>query len=129
MKKFLDKNSGYFYFVFRVVVGLLFLLHGVQKVPGLFNGTTSLFSLIGLAGVIELIGGAMIILGLFVRYVALVSAIEMLVAYFKVHLPGGINPLVNKGEAALLFFAAFLVIMAFGPGKFALSKLIKKQPK
>lgn len=129
IKKFLDKKSDYFYFVFRVVIGLLFLLHGIQKTPNVMNGSVSLFSLIGIAAVIEVIGGVMIIVGLLTRYVALVAAVEMLVAYFKVHFPGGINPLVNKGEAALLFFAAFLVIMAFGPKKFALDYLMKKQSK
>jgi len=129
IKKFLDKKSDYFYFVFRVIIGLLFLLHGIQKTPGIMNGSTSLFSLIGIAALIEVVGGIMIIVGLLTRYVALVAAVEMLVAYFKVHFPGGINPLVNKGEAALLFFVAFLVIMAFGPKKFALDYLIKKQSK
>ncbi len=125
MKGFLEDKGDYFYFVFRVIVGLLFLLHGVQKMPGIFNGTTSLFSLMGLAGIIELVGGAFLVIGLLTRYVALISAVEMLVAYFMVHFPNGLSPLENKGELALLYFAAFLVMMTFGSKKWALDEMMK----
>jgi putative oxidoreductase len=125
MKDFLENKKDYFYFVFRVVVGLLFLLHGLQKIPGIFNGATSIFSLIGLAGIIETVGGAFLVIGLLTRYVALISAVEMLVAYFMAHFPNGLSPLANKGESALLYFAAFLVMMAFGSKKWALDKMMK----
>lgn len=117
---FLEKNKDYLYVVFRVLVGLLFLMHGLQKIPGILDGSLSLFSLFGLAGIIEVVGGALLIVGLLTKYVALVTAVEMLVAYFMVHVPGGLNPLANKGEPALLFFAAFLVLLAYGPGKYSL---------
>lgn len=126
MKNFLEKHSDYLYLVFRVVVGLVFLLHGVQKASGIMTGKIALASLFGAAGVIETIGGILLILGLFTNYVALITAVEMLVAYVKAHLPGGLNPLVNKGEPALLFFAAFLVLMAYGAGKFSLDHWMKK---
>lgn len=126
VKNFLEKNSDYFYFVFRVLIGLLFLLHGIQKIPGIIGGKTSILSLMGLAGIIEVIGGAMLILGIFTTYVAMITAVEMLVAYFKIHAPNGISPLVNKGEPSLLFFAAFLVLIAFGSRKWALDNIIKK---
>ena len=121
VKKFLEKNSGYFYVLFRVIIGLVFLLHGVMKIPML-----SSFGLMTLAGVIELVGGALLILGLFVRPVALVAAIEMVFAYFMAHAGNGWNPLVNKGEPAVLFFAAFLVLIAYGHGKCALANLKRK---
>ena len=110
-------NKDYFYFVFRVFVGLLFLQHGLQKIFGMFGGvggnTVPLMSLFGAAGLIELIAGIAIALGLFTRLAAVVSAIEMLVAYFMVHAPNGLIPLVNQGELALLYFAAFVAITAF----------------
>ena len=124
MKNFLEKHSEYFYLVFRVIVGALFLLHGVQKLPGILNGSTGL-GLIFFAGIIETVGGALLILGLLTRYVALITAIEMLVAYFTAHFPNGLNPLQNRGEASLLFFAAFLVLLAFGAGKNALDNWLK----
>ncbi len=126
VKKFAEKNSDYFYFVFRVIIGLLFLLHGFMKISMMQQGKLPLMSLMGLAMIIEVIGGAMLILGLFTRYVASISAIEMIVAFFMVHYPKGINPLANGGELAVLFFAAFLVLIAFGSRKFALDNGFKK---
>ncbi len=126
LKGIVQNKADYFYFVFRVIIGVVFILHGTLKLPGIFQGTTSVFSLMGLAGIIEVVGGSMIVLGLLTRYVAVITAIEMLVAYFKVHLPMGLNPLSNKGEAALLFFAAFLVLIAFGSKRWGLDQIIKK---
>jgi len=124
-------NKDYFYFVFRVFVGLLFLQHGLQKLFGMFGGlegnSAELLSLMGLAGSIELLGGLAIALGLFVRLAAFVSALEMLIAYFMIHVPQGLIPFVNQGELALLYVAAFLVIMAFGARRFSLEKAIFKK--
>ena len=122
--KFLEKNSDNFYFVFRVLIGIGFLLHGIMKMPGIFGGTTSVFSLVGLAGIIETVGGAFLIIGLFVRTTAVISAIEMLVAFFYMHVAGKgtLNPLRNGGEAAMLYFAAFLVLAGFGAGKWGIDR-------
>ena len=124
-------NKDYFYFVFRVLVGLLFLQHGLQKIFGMFGGvggnTVPLMSLFGAAGLIELIAGIAITLGLFTRLAAAISAIEMLVAYFMVHASGSLIPLVNQGELALLYFAAFLILTAYGAGKWSLEKVLMKK--
>jgi len=124
-------NKDYFYFVFRVLVGLLFLQHGLQKLFGMFGGlggnSAELFSMMGLAGLIELLGGLGIALGIFARLGALLAALEMIVAYFMVHVPQGLIPFVNQGELALLYVASFLVIMAFGARKFSLEKAILKK--
>ena len=126
-----NKFQEYLYFVFRVVVGLLFLQHGGQKLFGWFGGLggnpAELISLMGLAGVIEFFGGLAIVLGLFTRLTAAIAAIEMIVAYFIAHIPQGQIPLLNQGEPALLFFASFLVLLAYGPGKWSLGKLIFKK--
>ena len=102
-------NSKYqdcFYFIFRILIGVLFLQHGLQKLFGLFGNTpVTLFSLFGLAGVIEFLGGLLIFLGLFTKIAALISGIEMIVAYFYVHFPQGLVPITNKGELALLFLS------------------------
>jgi len=129
MGKFLENNSDNFYFVFRIFVGLLFSQHGAQKLFGLFTARppVELFTLFGLAGVIELFGGLAIALGLFTRLAASVGAMEMVVAYFKVHVPRGPIPIENKGELALLFFATFLILIVHGAKKWGLEKFLFKK--
>jgi len=127
LKKFAEKNSEYFLFVFRVIVGFTFLLHGLMKIPGILNGTTGIINLMFWAGIIEVFGGALIIVGLLTRYVAVITAIEMLYAFVFVHSANGIwNPLANKGEPALLFFAAFLALIALGARKWSVDNYIRK---
>ncbi len=125
MEKFIQKNQEYLYVVFRVIIGLLFLLHGIMKVGGLMGDKIPVVSLIALAGVIELVAGILILVGLVTRYAAIISAVQMLVAYFMVHAKGGLNPLANQGELAVLFFAAFLAIIVHGAGKFSLDHKLK----
>jgi len=125
------------YLAFRLLVGVFFLSHGAQKLFGAFGGVdgnggaVNLFSMFGLAGLIEFIGGLFIFLGLFTSIVALIASLEMLTAYFMVHIPsGGILPLMQQvnGEPAILFFSAFLVLIAFGAGKWSLErKLLGKE--
>jgi putative oxidoreductase len=125
-KKIGEKYRYQFYFLFRVLVGLMFAIHGAQKLFGAFGGSkVDLISLMGLAGIIEFFGGLMILLGLWVSFVAFIGALEMLVAYFMVHSGRGINPLSNGGESALLYFSAFLVLLAFGVGKWGFDKMKK----
>ena len=130
-KNFAEKNYSGFYVVFRILVGLLFLQHGAQKLFGAFGGlggnAVPLISLMGLAGIIEFFGGLFIVLGLLTRYVAAIAAIEMLVAYFMAHIPQGIIPILNQGEPALLFFASSLILISQGSKKFALDNLFKKK--
>ena len=121
-------NKDYAYFIFRVLVGLLFLQHGLQKLLGMFGGKSAeLFSIMGLAGIIEFLAGISIALGLFARFGAFFAALQMAVAYFMAHAPKGLIPMLNMGELALLYFAAFLAIMAFGAGKWSLEKAIFKK--
>ena len=129
-EKFFEKyfNTDYLYFIFRAFIGLLFMQHGLQKIFGMFGGNAvPLMGLFGAAGLIELIAGFAIAFGVFTRLAAFISAIEMLVAYFMAHAPGGLIPIVNKGELALLYFAAFLVLMKTGAGKWSAEKAILKK--
>jgi len=126
--KALSGTADYFYFVFRVFIGLLFFQHGAQKLFGWFGGEAAeLFSLMGVAGLIEFFGGLLIAIGLLTQIVALVGIIEMAVAYLMVHFPQGIVPIMNGGELALLYFAAFLVIFVYGARKFGVDNLIFKK--
>ena len=126
-------NTDCLYFTFRVFIGLLFLQHGLQKLFGAFGGVAGngqpvqLFSLFGLAGLIEFIAGLAIAFGLFTRLAAFISAIEMLVAYFMVHAKASLIPLVNQGELALLYFAAFLPLMMYGAKKWGIENAILKK--
>ena len=127
---FLSKQKVYLYLVFRVVIGYLFFQHGAQKLFGWFGskGTVELMSLMGLAGVLELLVGLALLLGLFSRLAALGGVAVMLGALFKVHLPQALNPALNGGELAVLYLASFLVLLAHGNGIWSLEKyLLKKE--
>jgi putative oxidoreductase len=113
----------------RFVIGFTFWLHGPQKVFGAFGGLGGfhppLGSMLGIGGVIELIGGALIILGLFTRPVAFVMAGEMAVAYFEAHAPRGFWPISNGGELAVVYCFFFLWLSAAGPGPLSLDRLLR----
>ena len=127
VKEFLHNNSGKFYFVFRVVVGLMFLQHGAQKLFGMFGGNqVELISLMGLAGSIEFFGGLLIAVGLFTRVAALLGILDMSGAWILVHIPQGLIPILNGGELALMFLASFLLILAYGTGRWGLDCYFKK---
>ena len=110
--------------VMRVAAALLFLQHGTAKlfafphVP-MFDGL-QLMSLMGLAGILELVGGVALALGLFTRPVAFLLSGEMAVAYFMAHAPRGFFPILNGGELAALYCFVFLFIAAAGPGPWSL---------
>jgi putative oxidoreductase len=75
-----------------------------------------LFSLIGLAGVLEIVGGTLLVIGLFSRLAAFILSGEMAIAYFMAHAPQNFHPILNQGESAILFCFVFLYIAAAGPG-------------
>ncbi len=119
LQKYAEKYKDTLYFVFRVLVGGVFFIHGAQKLFGWLGGqkVPELMSLMGAAGLVELFGGLLVVLGLFTRLAALISAVQMAAAYFMVHFSNGWNPVLNKGELALLYFAAFMVLLAYGNQK------------
>lgn len=129
LDKLIGKYSDYLYFIFRVFVGLLFFQHGAQKLLGWFTERppAELFSLIGLAGIIEFAGGLAIALGLFTRLVALISATQMLFAYFMAHISRGLIPIENKGELALLYFVTFLILTVYGAKKWSIENFLLKK--
>jgi putative oxidoreductase len=109
----------------RIVTGLLFLEHATSKflafpVPFAVH---PLPPLLMAAGVIELVAGVLVTLGLFTRIAAFIASGEMAVGYFMMHFPQGFWPLVNKGEAAILFCFVFLYLAAAGPGAWSVDRL------
>jgi len=110
----------------RIVAGFLFMQHGGQKLFGWMseNPPVELASLMGLAGVLEFLGGILIMLGLLTRPVALLLAGEMAVAYLMAHFPQHPLPLLNRGEPAALFCFIFLYLSASGPGPFSVDRAL-----
>lgn len=102
--------------LFRAMFGLMFLAHGVSKFFGLPPFPKPLNPLLMAAGALELVGGALLVIGLFTRPVAFLLSGMMAVAYFMAHAPQGFLPLVNGGEAAILYCFAFLYLAAAGGG-------------
>ncbi len=114
------------YSVMRFVIGLQFATHGAQKLLGIPPGHRVTGPPLAVAsGVIELVCGLLIAFGLLTRIAAFVAAGEMAVAYFMVHAPQGFWPLLNKGEAAVIYCSAFLFIAAFGSGRSSLDHALR----
>jgi putative oxidoreductase len=106
----------------RIVTAILFMEHGGQKLLGFppsDHGTPELLSLLGAAGILELVGGFLVLIGLFTRPVAFVLSGEMAVAYWMVHAPKSIYPALNGGDAAILYCFIFLYLVFAGPGAFS----------
>jgi putative oxidoreductase len=116
--------------VLRIIVGLLFIEHGTSKFfafpSGGETGTVALFSLIGLSGVLELLGGVLLTLGLFTRITAFILSGEMAFAYFIEHAPSSFFPLLNHGEPAVFYCFLFLYVAAAGPGPWSIDRAVRR---
>jgi len=109
--------------VLRIVAGFLFMQHGMQKLfnfPAGGHGPVQLFSLMGLAGILEFGGGLLLIFGLFTRPVAFILSGLMAVAYFMAHAPQAPLPILNQGEPAVLYCFLFLFLAVAGAGEWSL---------
>jgi len=115
--------------VFRIVFGLMFMQHGAQKLFAMFGReqAVALFSQMGLAGVLEFYGGALIVLGLMTRPVAFVLSGEMAWAFFQAHVPRGWVPIMSGGELPVLYCFAFLHMAFRGGGGFSLDGLLARR--
>jgi putative oxidoreductase len=117
--------------ILRIVIAILFMQHGGQKlfaIPGTEQTQPfPLFSLMGVAGTLELSGGLLILLGLFTRPVAFILSGEMATAYFMAHAPLGFWPLLNDGEQSVLFCFVFLYMSVAGGGPWSLDQLRRRQ--
>lgn len=113
--------------VLRIIVAFLFMEHGGEKLfsfPAPFQFHLQAFSLIWFAGVLEVFGGFLILIGLFTRPVAFLLSGEMAIAYFKVHAPHGFWPLLNHGEAAVFYCFVYLYMVAAGGGAWSVDRLL-----
>jgi putative oxidoreductase len=120
----LGRIESQVYALFRIAFGLLFLMHGTQK---FFNwpvaGPGALPAFLKIGGSVELICGFLVLIGFLGGLAAFVASGEMAFAYFMVHAKGGLWPIVNKGELAVLYCFAFLLIAAHGSGIWSVDSL------
>ena len=127
MSLFETKYGDHLYVIFRIAIGALFLMHGLQKLLGLWGmpgGPAAFGTLAWYAGVAEVLIGPALIFGVLTRLASFFGVIEMLVA-FNVHFSmGGWNPVTNQGELALMFMFAFLVTLAYGARKVSLEQAV-----
>lgn len=125
MQKSLARMSPYVYALLRIVAGLAFAQHGAQKLFGALGAKQSaeLMSQMGLAGIIEFVGGLMIAIGLFTSPVAFIASGQMAWAYFQAHAPRGFWPIQNGGELAVLYCFLFLYFCTVGSGKLSVDAI------
>ena len=120
--------AGWTHSLLRIVAGLLFICPGAMKLLGWFGGMPAgvpMTPLLYVAGWIELVGGALILVGLFTRPVAFIASGEMAFAYFMGHFPHGFWPIQNHGEPAVLFCFIYLFLWGNGAGPISLDHLIE----
>ena len=121
-----DRVKLRFHAIYRILLGMFFLQHGLQKLFGVLGGSAQpIFSLIGFAGIVEFVGGLFVMIGLFTRYAAMVNGFLMLGAYVMMHMPNGLLPILNGGELALLYLIAFIPCMIYGAGDWSIEKKIR----
>lgn len=116
--------------ILRIVTAFMFMQHGGQKLfgfPAPQRYEFDLFTLSGVAGVLEIVGGFLILIGLFTRPVAFILSGQMAVAYFIAHAPQAFWPLLNNGELAALFSFIFLYLFVAGGGVWSVDNLRKPQ--
>lgn len=120
------KYASSLYVIFRIGIGLLFFMFGIQKLFGLWNmpgGAAAFGTLVWFAGAAEFLIGLALIVGVLTRLASFFGVIEMIVAYVMGHaMVGGWNPMINQGTPALLFLLAFLVTLGYGAGNASVEK-------
>ena len=127
MREWLDRNEALMLGILRIVSGLIFLEHGSQKFlgfpPGEAAGSGLAFANAGaFAGVVELVAGALLVLGLFTRPAAFIASGTMAVAYWYAHAPQNFFPVNNGGDAAILYCFLFLYFVFAGPGALSMDR-------
>jgi putative oxidoreductase len=128
----LARYTPYALAVLRMVTALIFMAHGTQKLFGFPapppGGLPPVLSLFGIGAILELVGGILILVGLFTRPVAFVLSGEMAVAYWMFHAPRNFYPTLNNGDAAILYCFIFLLLVFTGPGSLSVDESRKSPP-
>lgn len=127
--EFSEQWAPYAIAVLRIVTALLFLERGTSKIlewPYTSMSGPPIWSLFWAAGMLELVGGLLLIVGLFTRWVGLLLAGEMAIAYWYIHAPESIFPMINRGETAILYCFIFLTLVATGAGRWSIDAIISR---
>lgn len=120
--------APHIYAILRIVVGVLFAMHGSQKLfgwPG-DKPPVEIASLLGLAGIIEFVGGLLVAVGFLTRIAAFIASGTMAVAYFMAHASQGALPILNQGEPAVVYCFLFLYIAAQGSGVWSVDSTLSR---
>jgi len=131
MAELIGRFSAQTFAILRIVAGLMFAMHGTQKLlgyPPMPKGMAGpLPPLMKVAGGIELICGILIVIGLFTGIAAFIAAGEMAAAYFIGHAPRGLLPIVNQGELAVLYCFVWLFVAAHGGGIWSIDNALRRR--
>jgi putative oxidoreductase len=127
MERWLGRWSEIAWTGLRVLAGLMFAIHGAQKLFGMFGGKATEVPRMLVAGGIELTCGLLIALGLLGSWAAFLASGLMAFAYFMAHAPQGPNPVVNKGELAIVYCWLFLYMACRGSGRYSLDAVLFKK--
>jgi putative oxidoreductase len=123
----LDRASPYVLSILRIIAGLLFLQHGLQKYFSFPSAGPHMRPLLYVQGIIEIVGGVLLAGGLYTRIVAFILSGDMAVAYFTAHLPRSFYPAVNGGNLAIMYCFVFLYIFFAGGGPWSLDRIVLRQ--
>lgn len=124
----LSSVEPYLLSLLRAVAAFTFAAHGAQKLFGWLGGPrVPIFSQIGVAGLLEFLGGMLLLVGLFTRPVAFILSGQMAFAYFIAHAPKGFWPLLNRGELAVVYCFLFLYLSAAGAGPLSLDSAVRRK--
>jgi putative oxidoreductase len=128
MERLLGRFTPQLFALLRIVAGLMFALHGSQKLVAWPGGKLpGSGPMVTAGGIIELVAGLLIAIGLLTGWAAFIASGEMAVAYFKYHAPGGFWPTVNQGELAVLYCFLFFYFAAHGAGVWSVDAALKKK--
>jgi putative oxidoreductase len=122
----LDRGRPHILSLLRIIAALLFMEHGLQKYFGFPSAGPHLSPLLYVQGVIEIVGGILLLVGVYTRIIAFILAGDMAVAYFLVHFPRSFFPAVNGGDAAILYCFTFFYLVFAGGGPWSLDRALKQ---
>ena len=122
----LNRFADPVYCLLRLIAGLMFMCHGLDKIFGTFGGKVASGAMMQVGGWLEIVCGALIAIGLLTRIAAFIASGEMAVAFFMMHAKASLVPIVNHGELAVVYCWLFLFIFLYGPGRLSIDAMMKR---